>query len=234
MERQIYKQYFNDEKIPEWQCPTCEKGFLNIKKGSLISEELASSAKLHNDEYWEPFWIQLTYTCIFECTNINCKELVSSIGNITVDYFMVYGKDDFPDEKYYNKFVPLFFNPPLKLIKLFEGIPDSIKLILIESFKVAFCNPASSLNNIRIAIEAILNDKKIKRFNINKGKKIYINLHQRINLLSSKFDQLKEHILAVKWLGNSGSHDEKRITIDDVFDALELMEYILQEIYGKN
>lgn len=38
-------------------------------------------------------------------------------------------------------------------------------------------------------------------------------------------------MLAIKWLGNAGSHSQKTVSRDDVIDAYELLEHILQEIY---
>jgi len=38
-------------------------------------------------------------------------------------------------------------------------------------------------------------------------------------------------ILAIKWLGNAGSHGHAEVTMDDVMDAYELTEHILEEIY---
>ena len=35
----------------------------------------------------------------------------------------------------------------------------------------------------------------------------------------------------IKWLGNAGSHSSAEITLDDVFDAYELMQHILIELY---
>ena len=37
--------------------------------------------------------------------------------------------------------------------------------------------------------------------------------------------------MAVKWLGNAGSHSHKTISADDVLDAYEIMEEILKKIY---
>ena len=44
---------------------------------------------------------------------------------------------------------------------------------------------------------------------------------------------LKDLILAIKWLGNAGTHDGgAKVTLDDVMDAYELTDHILQEVYS--
>jgi len=38
-------------------------------------------------------------------------------------------------------------------------------------------------------------------------------------------------MLAIKWLGNAGSHAEGAVTLDDVMDAYDLIDHVLQELY---
>lgn len=77
-----------------------------------------------------------------------------------------------------------------------------------------------------------MTDLKVKRFEIVKHKQRSISLHRRIQLLPPKYAHLKEMILAIKWLGNAGSHSTETITRDDVLDSYELTEHILQEVYS--
>ena len=74
---------------------------------------------------------------------------------------------------------------------------------------------------------------KIRRFNLVSGKRRFVSLHERISLLPAKFAHLKDLIVAIKWLGNAGSHDDGTdVTLDDVMDSYELTEHILQEVYA--
>lgn len=50
-------------------------------------------------------------------------------------------------------------------------------------------------------------------------------------MLPNRHKHLKELFLAIKWLGNAGSHSNKEITIDDVLDAYEIMETVLKELF---
>ncbi len=43
-------------------------------------------------------------------------------------------------------------------------------------------------------------------------------------------ENYKEFLLAIKWLGNAGSHPDI-ITTDDVMDTYEIMEHVLENIY---
>jgi hypothetical protein len=74
---------------------------------------------------------------------------------------------------------------------------------------------------------------KIKRYETKNGKKLFLNLHKRIDLIPAKYQNLKDYCLAIKWLGNAGSHSDKKITLDDVMDAYEIMEEVLKELIEK-
>ena len=46
-----------------------------------------------------------------------------------------------------------------------------------------------------------------------------------------KYAHLKELLLAIKWLGNAGSHASTPLSLDDVFDAYEILEVVLNDLY---
>ncbi len=73
--------------------------------------------------------------------------------------------------------------------------------------------------------------KKIKKVVTNSGKQTKLTLHARIEA-SQKIDKENGDILlAIKWLGNSGSHPGA-ITRGDVLDAFDMLELVLDNLYG--
>lgn len=232
MERKLFTSRFNYDLQSDWQCPTCSKGLLRIKKGTFLSEDLSNSRKAQSHNEWDPSWDELTYICLLECTNEKCREIVSSSGEGFADIDVEYDEFDHPNQIWKAFFLPKYFNPHLKFFDIPKNTPSEVNQKLNESFKLFFISPDSASNHVRAAVEALLNNLKIKRFNVSKGKRYVINLHQRINLLPSKYDELKEHLIAVKWLGNAGSHTGKVLTADDVLDSYEIIEHILSEIYA--
>ena len=42
-----------------------------------------------------------------------------------------------------------------------------------------------------------------------------------------------EMLLAVKWIGNDGSHDAD-LTVDDVVEAAEMVEHVLKQIFDES
>ena len=45
--------------------------------------------------------------------------------------------------------------------------------------------------------------------------------------------EVAEHLLAIKWIGNSGSHVGE-LSQKDLLDGFELVEYALEKLYSKN
>lgn len=230
MDRKALKRPFTLDTVPSWTCPACGKGVLQIKKDSFVQGERAHTRD-HSHDAFEPEWIEYVYACIFECSNDHCKEVVSSSGIGGVDWDVIYDENEELSQFYQDYFRPKHFEPPLRIIDVPADCPASVSEPLTESFRFLFASPSASANNIRISIENLLTELKIKRFNQINGKRRFLSLHQRIALIPEKYKDLKDLILAIKWLGNSGSHGNGEITIDDVFDAYELTEHVLQEIY---
>ncbi len=229
----MFKLPFRSESPPDWECPSCAKGLLRVKNGTFFGEELSYSKKAHGHEAWVPEWIESTYSCLLECTNDKCKEIVASSGKGFVDWDLVEDHQGCPEQVYDDYYLPLFFYPHLKIISTPDETPIKVEEALNESFRLFFCSPAAASNHVRVAIESLLTELKVKRYETSGGKRRVISLHGRISLLPAKYDGLKELLYAVKWLGNAGSHAGKELTIDDVMDAYEIVEHILGEIYDK-
>jgi len=58
------------------------------------------------------------------------------------------------------------------------------------------------------------------------------SLHERIELYEKKNNEIAQMLMAIKWLGNAGSHDGKRLTIKKILDAYEIVEHVLEELYS--
>ena len=232
MDRTLLKSGFTKKGIPNWQCPTCGSGFLHGAKNSFIVKETSESKSAHKHPEWEPEWMQYTYTLMLCCSNESCGETVTSsgIGSVEGEYEYI---EDYPELVLQDTFRPKYFFPPLVLFNISKETPDDVKGELIQSFELFFCNPPSSANHIRMALEKLLNHFKIKRFETRSGTRRFLSLHKRIEVGSTKFPTLKESFLALKWLGNAGSHSHKEVSIDDVIDAYEIFEFVLNELYKK-
>lgn len=232
MDRAILKAQFLEKSPPDWVCPECRKSLLKIKLGTFHKAETLASRQAKNHEAWDPEWVRYVYSCLLECTNESCREVVSTCGRGSVSYDVKFDSGGEPDYEFADFFQPLFFEPPLHLINLPQNCPPLIEAELLKSFASFFGSPDSALNSARAAIELLLNDLGVKRFNVVAGKRRPINLHTRITMLPAQHAHVKDLLTAIKWLGNAGSHPGIDISSDDVIDAYELIEHVLGELYN--
>lgn len=196
-------------------------------------EERKDSREAHGCDAWDPDWIEYVYSGMLKCAKTDCGEIVANTGTGGVDLDVLFGGDGEPEQTWQDFFRPKYFEPPLEIIGVPDECPNTVAEPLRESFRLFFASPAAASNNVRIALEALLTELGVRRFNTKNGKRTFLNLHTRISLLPAKYVDLRELFLAIKWLGNAGSHADSAIKIDDVMDAYELVDHVLQELYAQ-
>lgn len=231
IDRKKFKVSFKKDELTNWNCPTCGKGFLKVKEGTFHHEETKGSVIARESHDWEPEWIEYLYSCLLECNNPACKDIVSSTGVGSTGY-VVYDENDMPYPSYEDRFIPKFFSPNLKIFDYQNSIPDEVKDELKNSFSLFFCDPPSAANHIRMALENLLTHMKINKTVTKNGKRRYLRLHERINKLPKKYHDIQNIFTAVKWLGNAGSHSGTTVSSDDALDAYDLMEKLLAEVFN--
>lgn len=227
--RDLYKGYFTQDDILKWQCPTCNSGSLKAIKEKFLQEHNSETAINYHEDWFEvPEMITYTFTALLSCTNPNCKEIVSCSGTGHVEQEQ-YTYDDF---KYVEYFKPFFFYPALNIFQIPKKTPDNVTTSIKSSFSLLFTNKSASANQIRIALEDLLTHLKVNRTYINshRKRKSY-TLHARIELLPAKYSHIKELCLAIKWLGNSGSHSDEELSFDNIFDGYDMLSFVLNELY---
>ncbi len=71
--------------------------------------------------------------------------------------------------------------------------------------------------------------KWVKKANTNK--EIKLSLHRRIAEFKIKQPEIGEHIEAIKWIGNAGTHTSP-LKLKDIILGFELLEYCLNSLYN--
>lgn len=231
MNRNLYKQSFTLSNSPDYNCPKCNIGLLRIQKDSFKKYTTFDLDELQKHPDFEPEWIEYIFNCVFECNNHKCASKVVCTGRGNVDFDIDVDEFGNQSQYWYSDYRPLFFHPNLKLINIPEDTPADIEKLLNQSFELFFTSPSAAANLIRISIEEILTDQGVDLYSKKDDSK-KMSLHSRIKEhLPDKYQTIKEHLEAVKWLGNAGSHSSEELSLDDTMDAYELVEYVLSEIY---
>lgn len=219
------KRFLKDDPLP-FPCPFCKRNSLYLLPETWC--EYDHSEKIYSEDWFEASdHVELTYTAFYKCSNISCNQqiLSSGVGGIDIDYI----QEEYVEYKpeYYSYYQPKIFIPVLHFFSIPENTPDEIKKLLELSFSIILQSPSSAVNSLRTSIETLLD-----LFLIPKKR-----LHRRIEDDVSKnlhLSPYQEHLMAIKWLGNSGSHDLDEITLQDLVDAYEFVEHVLVGLYGEN
>jgi hypothetical protein len=225
--KDIFKKTFDGTQAPPWPCPSCGNGMLKLVSGTFQKQETAESRRLRLESGHEPEWIEYVYACLLQCANDSCGEFVANAGSGAVVSTQGYDVDDEVVEEYRDNFSPKYFHPHLKLIRIPSTCSENVKASINKSFELLFASPSASMNSLRSALESILTDMGVET-STNSSR---LNLHQRIEKIPNEHDSIKQILLAVKWLGNNASHPNSDLVMKDLFEAFELFERILEEIY---
>lgn len=231
MNKTFSSQYFGKDSMPKWPCPSCEDGRVLLQKDSFQSGYDATTKREGNEIYFEPEHYRSVFTCMLECDV--CRESVAVGGTGgTERYVNECGPDEIGD--YYT---PTFFQPALQIIDLrnVTRLPDKIRGALEKSFPLFWCDYDACANRLRTTVESLLDELGVPRTEMQANKLRRISLHSRIARISvdsiPQIDVVKPMLLAVKWIGNDGSHQLEGISREDLINAYEMLEHCLIQIY---
>ncbi|SEO01510.1 protein of unknown function [Actinacidiphila rubida] len=126
------------------------------------------------------------------------------------------------------------FVPALPLIREGDSFPQTVKDLLVAASAILYLDPSSAANRVRAAIEELLDLHRVPRtFISKKHKRVRYTAHKRIELFKErkpKFADAADLLMAVKWIGNDGSHGNE-LGVGDVLDGVELLNHALELTY---
>lgn len=230
--RKFWESSFQQGNLPKWICPTCSEGTLMAKNNEVILLEDASTLKSKDHDFFEIDWIKGPFYGILNCNNSECKEVVTVVGSHQFE--VEPDLDDPYDYSHVQVISPLFFYPTISLFKINENVSQEIREIVYESFSLYWSDVSSCANKIRMAIEKIMDDQKIKKSYIFKGKRKLLSLHSRIEHFKDLKPKEGELLMALKWIGNFGSHSNDNLTREDILDAFDILDYVTNKLYEKD
>mgnify|MGYP003042699446 CR=1 FL=1 len=226
------KEIADHESLP-WDCPYCTRGHLAICEDSLQKGETRDSAEGHEHDAWEPEWIDGRFACLLRCSN--CTGKIAVAGKYRVEDNRHYDPAIGEVDDSVTILIPLFFSEAPHIVRLPERTPSKVSDALAASFSLYWHDPDAAANRIRAAVEALLTARGVKQTSgTGRGGRTgrRLTLHQRIELFAAKAPLLADKVMAIKWIGNAGSHS-RPLDREDVLDGLEIMEYALNELYFK-
>ncbi|MEO4149188.1 DUF4145 domain-containing protein [Acinetobacter pittii] len=223
------KGFYKHDLIPFF-CPNCKKKSLTLKNDTWVEHD--NAARFLGEDFFDPSeFNQIVFTGIFECRNADCSSSIicSGTGKIEKKYETYLDKDGYPYASetgdYSTKYIPQYIFPTVYFFEIPEEVSDQVRKALFSAFKLLPQSPSAAANRTRTAVERILDEFEIPQ---------HINLKKRIDLNLGNSVRLKDYadnFHALRWLGNSGSHEEDAIELESVKDAFEIIEDILKKLY---
>ncbi|GAA1808120.1 MAG: DUF4145 domain-containing protein [Actinobacteria bacterium] len=217
--------------LDEWPNPTCPKclhGHLVGKEG-LTKIESGQSERWRGDENWDPDWIYGALAGVLRCNNSECGETVAVAGSWRV------GDARSPYEQYDEQLFVKYFDPPLHMMNVPDGTPESTKGAIEDASRLLLINPSASANRLRQGIESLMDAKKVKKTRYStpkngKRKRVRLTLHGRIDSYRAQEPEIADLLEAVKWIGNDGSH-ESDLKADEVLIGARILEVALRRLF---
>ena len=226
MNRSLWTESLTNASCPAWPCPTCSKGSLALVQKSLTFKETIESERARHHDDWDPDWIDYIFTAWAECRYPPCKQRFAIAGTGGID--PTYGPEG--DTEWENYFSPKMCHPMPDIFTLPTKCPEEVKQELRASFALFWSNRAACAGRIRVALECLMTHLGVpKRKKNAKGKFFELSLHARIDAFAASAPTIGPQLIALKWLGNSGSHDGE-VSKNDLLDAFEILEHALGEI----
>jgi len=250
------KAYANDQ-FPDWPCPGCHKGLLEVDAASIRTKETAVS---RNREDYDPVSAQFVFSALLQCNHKKCQDVVACCGTAFTDklgsqvalqsaiesqeaieskendgqLIETQASDDYEMFQTVNLpttlFRPLHFCPTLHVFRISDLCPRSVNAELVASFATYFSDLNACANRVRASVEVLLTEQGIRRFVTKQGKRHRLSLHSRIEEFRVKNPVAADSLMAIKWIGNAGSHLSS-VVVDDILDAYEIVEVVLDDMF---
>lgn len=194
---------------------------------SFTKVEPKHSEAAHGHEAWDPDWIEYRFSFKCICSLKTCGEVAFVSGSGSLDQRYDYDGN----AEYYDYFRIRSFHPAPYLIAIPDSAPEMVIEMLERSFSLYWPDTSAAANALRTSLEYLLDALKIPRDQKGKDKKTNrISLHARIELAVNQQPAFSELFLALKDVGNLGSHGDD-VTDAHFSDALEIFSHVLVQLY---
>lgn len=227
VDRVLFTSNFSKHGAPNWPCMTCRGGHLRLDPASLNHLPTAQSRKGWDHPGHDHDWDTLRAVALVVCDNPKCQEpaTVCAEGKWEED-----GDWEQQQMEYTAFFLPTHFCPSPPLIEVPDACPEEAHAEIRLAFVSSWSDQAAAANHIRTAVERLLDARRIPKMITRASGRKRLPLHDRIELLKTREPDAYAALMAIKWLGNAGSHTDD-LNREDVFKAFDILEVALHDLY---
>lgn len=227
MNRSLWVQPLSEWYAPPFTCPTCGKGILSLVQKPLVYEETAKSKRAHGDEDWSFQDTEYRFTARLKCGHGSCGDEAVALGIGWIEEQMT--QEGWGPTNYFSLKCCV---PMPEIILIPQQCPAPVTSELRACFQLFWLDRAAAANRIRAGVERIMDHFRVpNRGRTAKNKFEKLSLHRRLERFEKSDKTIATRLMAIKWLGNTGSHQSEDVTREDILDALELLEDALVELF---
>jgi hypothetical protein len=222
--------------LPYIVCPSCSRGHLE-KTAAFATQRSGVSRQSEAEcpEGFEPDWIQGVFTGLLACSLSGCLEGVAVAGDFeVVDNPAPYNEWS-QQEQYAERYRLRFAYPAPMIVGCPPLTPKTVRDAAGAAAAVMWTDSAGAAGRLRVAVEELMTEQGIAKATLpNKQggdqRPKPRTAHQRIIEFAQTKPDAAEMLLAVKWIGNSGSH-ESGLSAQDVLEGAQMLSHALRLLY---
>jgi hypothetical protein len=224
-------KWFTLSSPPNWRCARCGGGPLRFSAKEFQFRDNAATIQSAREIWFEPDMAVQRFAGFAQCPNSSCADCVLVSGYTRNDL-----EPDMDPGQYGEVLVcymwPTQVVPSPPLFDIPAGCPEGIADAIRRAFDLYWTDASAASNAIRVAIEDLMTHFKVPRTSTSKGKRMPIALHHRIDHhFRTAHPDEADTLLAIKWIGNAGSHQPGPLDRSAVEDALDLLDHVLHDLF---
>lgn len=214
---------------PRVLCPDCLEGALALESTKQYPD-VASRAHIelvrrHRDGADE---LKGTFAGMVKCDNTSCGREVAVAGDWTYSWAF----DEVQErDRLVDFFVLRYINPAPQLLLTPGRTPATVVASVATASSVLWASPDLAATQLRLAVEELLTARGVRRTTLTaKRKRRRLSTQERLDMFASTHPEVVHALEAVKWIGNSGTH-ESGLTVEDVVKGAKLLQLALRRLY---
>jgi Domain of unknown function (DUF4145) len=218
-------------EFPVLLCPVCRRISLELAYESFESPESRAG---HDDENWDPTWDHGYFYGSLTCPRTPCSNKYAIAGRWRTDYAVISngmsGSSDGAD--FVNYLSVTYILPAFPLMDYPDDVPDKVREAVAGAAQVVLSDASAAANRLRTAIEVLLDAKQVRQFKTG-SRSERLNTHTRIELFGRTDASAAQHLMAMKVIGNVGSHEREILPLSEVLAGMEHFARALEIIYDR-
>jgi hypothetical protein len=171
------------------------------------------------------------WSATLKCDEEHCGEYVNAHGD---NYFI---DDHFDDQEGCPQWALAEVHrihgmyPAVPIFRVSKNVPYSVASELRLAFAMYWTDRSACVARLRTAVERLLDEQGVPKHGAHgSGKVSRLDLHGRINAFAAGSAHAQQ-MQGLRNIGNLGTHGNGDVTNEDLFDAMDVLEFVLAGIY---